>query len=107
MPIEAIETFVTRRCRDLSRMDPRRELETVARHRRLTRDPASSTAEQEALEAPRLNGREQTADVGRALRQTSRTRPAVADPPAGSCSGGEHRTDADHPKNLHLLVARY
>ena len=45
-------TCVTRWCRDLSRTDPRRELETVARHRRLTLDPPSSTAEQEALEAP-------------------------------------------------------
>ena len=38
-------------------------LEIVARHRRITLDPAFSTAEKKALEAPRRTRREQTAAV--------------------------------------------
>ena len=74
-------------------------LEIVARHRRITLDPAFSTAEKKALEAPCRNRREQTAAVA---PRTPATRAElvhrVAAPPAGSCSGGEHRTDANHPR---------
>ena len=74
-------------------------LEIVARHRRITLDPAFSTAEKKALEAPRRNRHEQTADVAPRTPAT-RAEPVhrIAAPPAGSCSGGEHRTDANHPR---------